>query len=72
MFHFKTIQEKNRNYSPATLINGYAKKHYWKTFYNMDSLRVSIAGIIYRYDHWKIDDIGNGKEQVTIYLKRGN
>ena len=72
MFYFDTIQNKGRNYTPAELINEYAKKHYYKTFYCFDSLRISIAGIVYKYDHWKRTDLGNGKECVTIYLKRGS
>ena len=70
MFYFTTIENTSRNYTPAALIYEYAKKHFYKTFYYYDSLRISIAGIVYKYDHWNITKHENSTETVKIYLKR--
>lgn len=70
MVTFSFLQPVGTNFTPATKICEFARKHHLKTSYRYDQLILHYSGSVNTvYHHYEINPVGDGTEKVTIYME---
>lgn len=69
MIEFTNRIKAGANFRPSTLMWQYAKANNYKTFDCYGEMRLIINGMTYGYDHYVIENNGDGTETVTVSLK---
>lgn len=69
-YEFRLICDKNKNYTPANLMERYAKNNNLKIGYTpYFNTYIEIKGKYYIYDYWKIESLGISQDIVRVFLK---
>lgn len=68
-YDFSLIVPAGQNFTAASLMHRYAKENGATHTYSKNGRSIlNIHGIFYAFDHWTINQNGDGTETVTVYL----